>query len=452
MLTMPDWPAWAVRSFFGLLSLVSTVAIAQGLASKGEDATKESQSKPSGEKLAAFRKFQRSYLTVYYIIMLADWLQGTNMYTLYSSYGVDISALFITGFASASVFGTIVGLYVDKWGRRFGCIIYLLLEVVINVFEHYNNFPLLMVSRLMGGVSTSLLFTAFESWMVSHHRKLGFPEEWLADTFSWGSFGNGLIAIVAGILAQVIADALGEIGPFQAAIFFTVLALVFVWFWEENYGGEEEKKEDGKKGEKKEETPAWTLILADKKMMLFGLTNALFEGSMFSFVFMWVPTMFGVLGASSFPTGLVFASLMACISLGGLIFSSMLKVTSVQVGMVWIFAVGAVALSVPVLRNDLPSVLGAFFVFETCVGAFQPAAGFVRSKVVPDAAQGTVGNIFRMPLNILVVVGTKLTDWYPTSTCFSIIVCWLILGAGLQMLLAAELGKAEKVADSKKAN
>ena len=58
----------------------------------------------SAEEPADFRAFQRNYLFVYLIIMLADWLQGTNMFTLYQSYGVDISTLFVTGFASSAVF------------------------------------------------------------------------------------------------------------------------------------------------------------------------------------------------------------------------------------------------------------------------------------------------------------------------------------------------------------
>jgi MFS family permease len=62
--------------------------------------------------------------------------------------------------------------------------------------------PVLLLGRILGGLSTSLLFTAFESWMVSEHRKQGFPEELLAGTFSIASAGNGLMAIIAGLLAQ----------------------------------------------------------------------------------------------------------------------------------------------------------------------------------------------------------------------------------------------------------
>lgn len=61
--------------------------------------------------------------------MLADWLQGTNMYTLYQSYGVDVGTLFLTGFSSAAVFGTFLGLFVDRFGRRNGCIVFCVLEV-----------------------------------------------------------------------------------------------------------------------------------------------------------------------------------------------------------------------------------------------------------------------------------------------------------------------------------
>jgi hypothetical protein len=35
-------------------------------------------------KSPEFKKFQRNYLGIYLVIQLADWLQGTNMWTLYN--------------------------------------------------------------------------------------------------------------------------------------------------------------------------------------------------------------------------------------------------------------------------------------------------------------------------------------------------------------------------------
>ena len=91
----------------------------------------------------------------------------------------------------------------DTWGRRLGCIVFCVLEIIINALEHIPHFPLLLLGRVLGGISTSLLFSAFESWMVSEHRKRGFPEAWLASTFALSSIGNGLVAVLAGVVAQV---------------------------------------------------------------------------------------------------------------------------------------------------------------------------------------------------------------------------------------------------------
>jgi len=138
----------------------------------------------------------------------------------------------------------------------------------------------------------------------------GFPEEWLKNTFGLASALNGAMAIVAGFLAQVSADMQGEIGPFQLAILLTVLALVLVTFlWDENYG--EEKKD--------ETTSSTWRVVSDKRILLVAASTSLFEGSMYTFVFMWVPTLLG-LTKEPLPTGLVFSCFMCCITIGGLLF------------------------------------------------------------------------------------------------------------------------------------
>jgi MFS transporter, MFS domain-containing protein family, molybdate-anion transporter len=291
------WPVWALRVIAALSSLVGVLALIEYVLVPSTSMT--GRSVAYKEKHQKFKLFQAKYLAVYIIVMLADWLQGTNMYTLYSSYGVNVGTLFLTGFLSSAVFGTFLGIFVDTWGRRFGCILFCVLEIVINLIEHVPHMPLLMLGRVLGGLSTSLLFSAFESWMVSEHRKEGFAEELLAETFAIASWSNGLAAISAGFMAQIAADINGDIGPFQLAIALTVLALVLVYFWSENYGSSHSTESstdaattkdgaatavaDRSTSTSQSITAALTYIKDHPVVLVLGLSQALFEGAMYSF-------------------------------------------------------------------------------------------------------------------------------------------------------------------------
>ena len=392
---MCTWPDWAVDPFLFCLALNALVFLVQHQLSRrrvapAPDVAKSRKTaasrRPEGaDRSAEFWLFQTQWLAVYLVIMLADWLQGTHMYTLYNTtYGLNPGTLFAIGFTSSAVFGTFLGLYVDRYGRRLGCITFCLLEVVINVLEHYNNWYVLAVGRVLGGISTSLLFTAFESWMVSEHRKRGFPEEDIAKTFAFAQIGNGICAVLAGVLAQLSADWRGDIGPFQLAIALTVLALVMICaLWAENYGGgNEHDRADGSAAGGSSEhlfADAMATIVRRPTIFLLGLVQSFFEGSMYTFVILWVPTLAGLVpggkpgqrdfAALSPGQGWVFAAMMLCISLGGQVFEGMMAVTSVEKGTAVICLVAAAAMVVPIYSSDFFTVLGSFLVVETCIGA-----------------------------------------------------------------------------------
>ena len=83
-----------------------------------------------------FRSFQQTYLVVYLLAvgnalcaekeprsvssrdrLAGDWLQGPHVYALYESYGIqkhEIEVLFIAGFGSSMIFGTIIASLADK--------------------------------------------------------------------------------------------------------------------------------------------------------------------------------------------------------------------------------------------------------------------------------------------------------------------------------------------------
>jgi len=87
----------------------------------------------------------------------------------------------------------------------------------------------------------------------------------------------------------------------------------------------------------------------------------------------------------------------------------------------------------PTICLDL--IMMSFLVFELCVGLFMPVAGTLRSKYAPDALQGAILNIFRLPLNAIVVLGTYAMDYLEPSLVYKLISRCLLLAALLQASL-----------------
>ncbi|VDM80360.1 unnamed protein product [Strongylus vulgaris] len=143
-----------------------------------------------------------------------DWLQGPHVYALYESYGMSkhqIEVLFIAGFGSSLLFGTVIGSFADKLcvfkfvqlssaaifgiGRRNNCLIYGILYGLACVTKHFGIMEVLMIGRFLGGISTSILFSAFESWLVYEHNKRGFSESALATVFSHAALDVNVLCL-----------------------------------------------------------------------------------------------------------------------------------------------------------------------------------------------------------------------------------------------------------------
>ena len=299
---------------------------------------------------------------------------------------------------------------------------------------------MLLLGRVLGGLSTSLLFTAFESWMVSEHRRRGFEEEWLSSTFAWSSAGNGIMAIGAGIFAQIAADISGDIGPFQLAIALTVVTLVLIFFWKENYGSSHDSKENNFQAMVSSIKESSQMIVKHPGVLCLGLSQAFFEGAMYSFVFMWVPALLSVNIEASLPTGLVFSAFMLSMTFGGMLFSLLLPIFpgGAEGLSVMVFLVAAGSMALPIYYFDFYSMLYSFLVLEAMVGMFNSCGGTLRSRYYPDSMQSSIMSVFRLPLNILVVIGTNLANKASNKEgfqfVFGVVVCMHLIAALLQMI------------------
>ena len=202
-------------------------------------------------------KLLQVYLPAYLFATCADWLQGPYKYALYSSYGYtqrDIAHLFVAGYGSGMILGSIVGGIADIYGRKRLCLCYCLSYTLSVLAKHCKHFHVLLLGRVGGGIATSLLFSVFESWLIGAHRERGLDDEkWLSKSLSISMYGSSLVAIGSGILANIVVSNSGKMRPlygtessiyyggyisaFDACLIPLLLCGTLISFqWEENYG------------------------------------------------------------------------------------------------------------------------------------------------------------------------------------------------------------------------
>lgn len=322
------------------------------------------------------------------------------------------------------IFGTIVGGLADNHGRKRAGLIYVATYSFGCFTKHFNHFWVLFTGRVFCGVATSLLYSAFESWLVAEHFKRGYNADWLGGTFSQAVFlGNGLMAILAGLIAHALVEtlAIGPVAPFDAAATVLIIGGVIIYStWTENYG-DASSGSSATDGFKK----AAKLIISEPKIALLGAMQALFEGSMYTFVFLWTPALSPK--GEHIPHGMVFACFMVSSMVGSALAGRLLANNSkfkVEKYMQFVFAGAAVCLFVPVMyhRGDQEDVspeeaanaggitfdgkiqLAAFCAFEVMVGIFWPSMMTMRSAYVPEEMRSTIINFFRIPLNLFVCI------------------------------------------------
>ena len=400
--------------FVALLGLTAVLKGVDKLAqSKDKDGSTGMKMKPESVK-----DLQRRFLTVFWLVRMADWLQGPYFYEVYASKilnGVPasmgiVSKLFLVGFATTGVLGPFVGRQVDVYGRRAGTIAFSVLYALGALSTRANVLWLLLLGRIAGGIGTSLLFSAPEAWMVAEHQNLGHDEKWIGDTFGLAYGGDAIVAIIAGQLASMAATRAGPTGPYTFSLaFLTASAILAATLWTENKAklSRDDKAVTIKEG--------LNVIAGDHKIQLLGAIQALFEGAMYIFVIQWVPALkaaaqtFPFLeqgAAATIPFGKVFSCFMASCLLGTTVFSkSLTSGASVEGVTLLMLAIATTALTActTIGFSSLPMMIASFFVFEACVGMYFPSIGTLRSKYIPDAQRSVIMNIFGLPLNLIVV-------------------------------------------------
>lgn len=318
--------------------------------------------------------------------------------------------------------------------------------------KHSPNFWVLLAGRVLAGIASSLLHSAFEAWLVGEHFKDGFSQASLSQTFAWAFFlGNGLMAILAGFIGHVLVEQLylGRVAPFDAAIVFMFAGgACMLCTWQENYG------DKASVSLQQQFSRAWAVIKTDRAVALLGAMQSMFEAAMYAFVFLWTPALSP--NGEAIKHGLVFTNLMTAAMAGSFLAGVLMRRITPEQYMKVVYIVAALAMAVPMavaLMHDPAGSKGeakpggpitasgvaqmlAFCVFELSVGVFWPSIMAMRANYVPEELRATIINVFRVPLNVFVCLVLGNVDALPLAALFGL--CVLLLVATLACQLQFE--------------
>ncbi|XP_053706466.1 molybdate-anion transporter [Synchiropus splendidus] len=380
----------------------------------------------------AFRRFQTVFLQAYLLALWSDWLQGPYLYKLYRHYSFlesQIAILYVCGLASCVLFAPVSGWLPLLLGRRRTCLLFCLSYSACCLTKLSRDYFVLIVGRVLGGLSTSLLSTTFESWYLHRHVDVrDFPKEWIPGTFAKAATWNHGLAVGAGLVANMLAEwlRLGPVAPFLLAVPCLACCAWLVltqWAREEADGGAEGDERPPIPGAS---APAQSrlsakarfyrschdglrCLLSDRRVLLLGGVQALFESVLYIFVFLWTP----VLDPHRAPLGIVFSCLMAASMAGSLLYRLATSTRyRLQPGHLLCLAVLLAFFSFFMLTfSTLPAQprphdsFLAFLLLELACGLYFPAVSFLQSRVVPEEKRAGVLAWFRLPLHLLACLG-----------------------------------------------
>lgn len=177
-------------------------------------------------------------------------------------------------------------------------------------------------------------------------------------------------------------------------------------------------------------------ISPDPKLLVLGLTQTCFEGSMYLFVFLWVPFL-QEQATGKLPLGYIFSSFMIAMMLGSLFYTSIVtylstssytnssadepvilhaKLSSL------VCAVSALTFAIAISSQHEHVRFWAFCAFEACVGMYYPVQGMLRGSLISNEHRATVSILLYRKDNALINRGR--ISCLPCSVSRSISSSW----------------------------
>jgi MFS family permease len=150
------------------------------------------------------------YIIVYQIAKAADWCLGPFVYEYFEQYhglsASSIAKMLAISFFSNMIFGPfLIGYINDKFDKKFPCAFYGFLFGASCLIRQYKHPLALIISQILFGVSSSILYSSFENWFVCKINE-DIPDEAIRESiisngFEKSMIGDSLIAVTISLIS-----------------------------------------------------------------------------------------------------------------------------------------------------------------------------------------------------------------------------------------------------------
>ncbi|KAI1774899.1 hypothetical protein F4818DRAFT_441723 [Hypoxylon cercidicola] len=387
------------------------------------------------------KAFRTTFLRVYLVVMGSEWLQGPYMYSLFKDEKAlderTVAALYVTTYVSAAASAFVTGYMADKFGRRAACLAYCGIHSLASISVRFDAIEVLVAGRVLGGIGLNLLWTVFESWMITEYNSRGLEQSSfpLSAMFGIMTKYNCIAAIIAGVLSHCIVLAVGsKTSPFIVGVGFDVCAaLLMVSTWNENRGDTVTATEHSFHGGMPD-NPLFqevTTAFKDARIWALSFASCCFEGTIFIFTFLWPGTLQKAHEEEypedgyAIPYGVVFANLMASMVLGAMLFNYIMRTEKLAIGyeVPFFSAISPTSLlGMALFLSALSFLISAiskvelqfflsFLLLELCNGVYVPSMAYHRGTIVHDSGRALIYGLMNIPLFVFVVVAIYTTAY-----------------------------------------
>ena len=394
-------------------------------------------------------KLKTDYLLAYLLARAAMWAKAPYIYTLFMSVHkfsfLEIGRLYLVDAVSALIFGPITGQLADKYGRKKFCRYYnysVLLNIILRLLGDRLTAYL---AQIVTGFGSGLINTTFEAWVVSESDRefMGYckeAERFRRKLFVKANLYDEIISILILIICAVVYSYLGIYAPFVISFTFSLLSLlVIAKNWKENALSKSETIMAQMKGALRE--------FKKGEVLGIGLIEGIVMACLNMFLFSWTPILKQSTSGGMNP-GFIFTSMVLTMIVGTKICKLLIVYLYCDyfISITGCLFLQGIFLILTYYKDSFLERLIFLCAFDGLIGFYNPVNSVLKSKILVEKYRALLMNLFRVPLNIYVII-VLLTIRYINSFTVALIsgiLCFLAFGIGLFLVIYYPIEQREK--------